>query len=327
MAQQVKILSIDGGGIRGVIPAAVLAAIEERAGKPIAELFDLIAGTSTGGILALALTIDDGQGRPLHSAAALQELYLEHGVEIFPPLRPAWARIARGAFDERYPEGPLVEVLRRYMGEARLKDALRRVMVTAYEIELRQPFFFRSARAAEDPGGYDFPVWQAARATAAAPTYFEAARIPAPDDTADAYALVDGGVYANNPAMCALTDLRQGHHAEAAEPVAIEDVLMVSLGTGELNGRIPWEEARDFGFFGWGRHLLGVVMDGVSDAAAFQCEQFLEDRYYRFQTPLEAGTAGMDDASQRNLEALDERAKKLVAEQSARIDEVCELVA
>jgi hypothetical protein len=196
--------------------------------------------------------------------------------------------------------------------------------VTAYEIELRQPFFFRSARAAEEPDAYDFPVWQAARATSAAPTYFEAARVPAPDDSSDAYALVDGGVFANNPSMCALTDLRQGHHAEATEPVELEDMYMVSLGTGELNGRIPWEEARDFGFFGWGRHLLGVVMDGVSDAAAFQCAQFLEERYERFQTPLEAGTTGMDDASERNLEALDERAKKLVAEQSAKIDEVCE---
>lgn len=327
MGSQVNILSIDGGGIRGVIPAAVLTAIEERAGKPIAELFDLIAGTSTGGILALGLTIDDGSGRPKHSAAALRELYLERGAEIFPPLRPSWARVARGAFDERYAEKPLIEVLKSCMGEARLKDALRRVLVTAYEVELRQPFFFRSARAAEDPGGYDYPVWQAARATAAAPTYFEAARIPSPEDATDAYALVDGGVFANNPAMCALTDLRQGHHAEAAEPVEVEDMFMVSLGTGELNGRIPWDEARDFGFYGWGRHLLGVVMDGVADAAAFQCEQFLEDRYHRFQTPLEAGTTGLDDASQRNLEALDERAKKLVAEQSARIDEVCERLA
>ena len=324
MGEQVNILSIDGGGIRGVIPAAVLAAIEERTGKGIAELFDLIAGTSTGGILALGLTIDDGEGRPRHPAAALQQLYLERGAEIFPPLRPAWERTARGAFDERYPEGPLLDVLKRYMGDARLKDSLKRVLVTAYEIELRQPFFFRSARAKEDPGAYDFPVWQAARATSAAPTYFEAARVPAPDDAGDAYALVDGGVFANNPSMCALTDLRQGHHAEGAEPVELEDMYMVSLGTGELNGRIAWEEARDFGFFGWGRHLLSVVMDGVSDAAAFQCAQFLEGRYHRFQTPLEAGTTGMDDASRRNLEALDERAKKLVSEQSAMIDEVCE---
>jgi uncharacterized protein len=319
----VRILSIDGGGIRGVIPATVLATIEERTGKPIAELFDLIAGTSTGGILALGLTLDDGTGRPRHSAEALRRLYLERGDEIFPPLRPAWARTMRGVHDERYPEPPLREILQAYMGDARLRDALKRVLVTAYEIELRQPFFFRSARAKDDPA-YDFPVWEAARATSAAPTYFEAARIAAPDDSTDSYALVDGGVFANNPSLCAITDLRQGHHTEAARPVEVEDMFMVSLGTGELNGRIPWDEARDFGFFGWGRHLLGVVMDGVSDAASFQSAQLLEDRYHRFQTDLEAGTTGLDDATRRNLEALDERAKRLVGQQSAKIDEVCE---
>lgn len=322
----VKILSIDGGGIRGVIPATVLTAIEERTGKGIAELFDLIAGTSTGGILALGLTLDDGHRRPKHSAEALRQLYLARGAEIFPPLRPAWARTTRGVFDERYPEGPLRDILREYMGDARLKDALKRVLVTAYEIELRQPFFFRSARAADDPA-YDFPVWEAARATSAAPTYFEAARIRAPDDPNDSYALVDGGVFANNPSMCAINDLRQGHHTEAAKPTELEDMYMVSLGTGELNGRIPWDEARDFGFFGWGRHLLGVVMDGVSDAAAFQSAQLLEGRYHRFQTELEEGTTGLDDSTPENLEALNERAKQLVAEQSGKIDEVCEHLA
>ena len=169
-------------------------------------------------------------------------------------------------------------------------------------------------------------MWEVARATSAAPTYFEAARIAAPDDAHDFYALVDGGVFANNPSMCAINDLRQGHHAEAARPLELEEMVMVSLGTGELNGRIPWDEARDFGFFGWGRHLLGVVMDGVSDAASFQSAQLLEGRYHRFQTALEAGTTGLDDATPDNLEALGERAKRLVAEQSAKIDEVCELL-
>ena len=119
MDRPVKILSIDGGGIRGVIPATVLVAIEERTGKRIAELFDLIAGTSTGGILALGLTLDDGNGSPQHSADDLRGLYLDRGAEIFPPLRPAWARTMRGVFDERYPGAALEDVLKAYMGEAR----------------------------------------------------------------------------------------------------------------------------------------------------------------------------------------------------------------
>lgn len=336
MARKVRILSIDGGGIRGIIPATVLAEIERRARKPVAELFDLIAGTSTGGILALGLTLRAAGGDgPRHAATDLRDLYLQRGARIFPPLRPSWLRTGLGVFDERYREGPLVEVLREYMGEARLKDALTPVLVPAYEIELRQPFFFRSVRAAEQPEMYDYPVWEAARATSAAPTYFEAARIAAPGDSSDPFALVDGGVFANNPSMCAFADVRLGRHVDSTkpaseartDPIEAEGMLMVSLGTGELNDRIPWTEARDFGLFGWGRQLLGTVMDGVSDTADFQCRQLLGEDHHRFQIALEAGTEGLDDATSENLETLAEAGKRLVAKHDRAIDEVCEILA
>jgi patatin-like phospholipase/acyl hydrolase len=339
MSEKVRILSIDGGGIRGVIPATVLAEIEKRSGKRIAELFDFVAGTSTGGILALGLTLDDGTGKPRYSAGDLRSLYVERGAEIFPPLRPSWLRAARGIMVERYPAGALEQVLKDYMsgdGEAAmLSGALVPVLIPAYEIELRTPFFFRSVRAKDDPKVFDFPVWQVARATSAAPTYFEAAHLVSGDDAADPFALVDGGVFANNPSMCAFADVRLRRHEEAkpklesiaAEGVATADMVMVSLGTGELTRRIPWDEAKDWGFYGWGRQLLGVVMDGVSDTADFQCSRLLEDRYVRFQTKLEAGTDGLDDATPGNVEALAERAKELVGKSSETIDRVCELVA
>jgi patatin-like phospholipase/acyl hydrolase len=317
MAERQRILSIDGGGIRGIIPATVLAAIEERTGKRIAELFDLIAGTSTGGILALGLTVADGGPVPKWSAAALRELYFERGRDIF---RAPLIRVLSSGFgliDERYPSEGIEDVLREYFGEARLAQALAPVLVTAYEIELRQPFFFRSERARAEPERYDYPAWQAARATSAAPTYFEAARVPAPEDPNDAYALIDGGVFANNPSMCALVDAIRGSGQEPG------DLLMVSLGTGELTRRIPFAEARDFGLAEWARPLLNVVMDGVSDATDFQCRQILGERHFRFQTPLETGMDDLDDVSQTNMEALAERAKRLVADRSADLDRVC----
>jgi patatin-like phospholipase/acyl hydrolase len=329
----VRILSIDGGGIRGIIPAAVLVEIEARAGKPITELFDFVAGTSTGGIIALGLTLAGGDGsKPRYSAEDLRDLYLDRGPQIFPPLRPSWLRTGLGVFDERHRERPLTEVLREYMGEARLKDALSPVLVPAYEIELRQPFFFRSVRAAEQPETFDYPIWQVARATSAAPTYFEAARIPSPSDEYDPFALVDGGVFANNPSMCAFADVRLGRHvsatapaAEAREdPIESEGMFMVSLGTGELADRIPWQEAKDWGFYGWGRQLLGTVMDGVSDTADFQCRQLLGDNHVRIQASLEAGTDSLDDATPRNLEALAEAGKRLVSKSAKEIDEACE---
>src|SRR6059058_6023894 len=152
-----KILSIDGGGIRGVIPATVCAAIERQCGKPIAELFDLIVGTSTGGILACSLARPGADGQPMHTAEHLIELYTTDGPKIFH--RSLLKRItsAEGWIDERYSNEALRESLSEHLGDARLKDALCQVFVTAYELRLREAFFFRSTRARGDdlPAGTD----------------------------------------------------------------------------------------------------------------------------------------------------------------------------
>lgn len=128
--------------------------------------------------------------------------------------------------EEKYPADGIESVLDRYFGTTRLKDALTEVLVPSYEIERRVPFFFKSRYAKEKPE-YDFPMKTVARATSAAPTYFEPVQIIT-DDGLDYYALIDGGVFANNPALCA--------YAEAIRMFpGAEDFVLVSLGTGELN--------------------------------------------------------------------------------------------
>src|SRR5579883_525464 len=145
------ILSIDGGGIRGIIPAMILAEIERRTGRRIAEMFDLIAGTSTGGILALGLTVpqEPTGKRPRYEASQLVSFYEEDGKEIF---RSFWRDVVslHGLVEERYPSEPIEGVLQKYLGEqTRLSQALTEVLITSYEIETCRPFFFtrRKARA------------------------------------------------------------------------------------------------------------------------------------------------------------------------------------
>ena len=142
-----KVLCIDGGGIRGLIPALVLAEIERRTGRRIADLVDLVAGTSTGGILACALTRPGPDGTPQFSAEELAGIYLEEGPAIFH--RSLLKRIFSigGWIDERYEDDGLDAALARYLGEDRLSGALADVLVTAYDIHDRFAFFFRSARA------------------------------------------------------------------------------------------------------------------------------------------------------------------------------------
>src|SRR5918998_5663430 len=117
-----KVLWIDGGGIRGIIPAMVLAEIERRTGKRTAEVFDLVAGTSTGGILALGLTKPGQNGRPEYSAKKLIDLYETEGGKIFSI--PVWHRIhsAGGLAEEKYPSRGIEEVAKRYFGNVRLSQ-------------------------------------------------------------------------------------------------------------------------------------------------------------------------------------------------------------
>ena len=312
-----KVLCIDGGGIRGLIPALVLAEIERRTGRRIAELVDLVAGTSTGGILACALTRagDDG---PRYSAEELAGIYVEEGPKIFH--RSLLKRIfsVEGWLDERYEDDGLEHALERYLGDAVLSAAICDVLVTAYEIHDRFAFFFRSARARTDPA-YDFPLTQVARATAAAPTYFE------PGQATDragrrTYPLVDGGVYAVNPSMCAYADVVRGGQLPELE-------LMLSLGTGAHTRAYTYEQARWWGQLEWARPALDMVFDGIADTIEFEAATLLGDRYIRLQSPLVNASDDLDDASERNLEALRRDAAALIAASEAELDRACAILA
>src|SRR5215213_7488192 len=144
MATGGRVLSIDGGGIRGIIPALVLAELERLTARPVFELFDLIAGTSTGGILACALAGPD----PL-SAADVVALYEEEGPEIFD--RTIWQRVrsGEGLIDEKYDNGALVGALERFLGAKRLSETVPDLIVPTYDTAQPGPFFFKTRDARE----------------------------------------------------------------------------------------------------------------------------------------------------------------------------------
>ena len=311
-----RILAIDGGGIRGLIPAVVLADLERRTGRRTAELFDLIAGTSTGGILACGLTrpAPDGTGGPAFSAADLIGLYESEGPEIFHRSLIRRVESVEGYADERYDDAGLNAALHRYLGATRLSETLVDVIITAYDIERRTSFFFRSSRARDDPA-HDFALVDAARPTAAAPTYFEPVRVR---DVAgvNGWALIDGGVFATNPAMAAYAEL-----AEAGRRDEVD--LVVSLGTGSHTRPLPLEQAREWGQLEWVRPLIDVVFDGVADSVDFELAQLLPaGRYVRLQTRLDEAGDELDAASDRNLEALRRAGTRLVEARSADLDRV-----
>lgn len=317
----VKILSIDGGGIRGIIPALVLAEIERQMDMPACKFFDLIAGTSAGGIIALGVTVPAKGGKPRHSAAEIVDLFAAEGAKIFHRSLLRTIETVDGLLEEKYSARGLETVLSKYVDNATLSEALANVLITSYDIQGHEPFFFKSPQARERPE-LNYPMPVVARATSAAPTYFEPehvippARIPGePSD----YALVDGGTFANNPAMCAYAEAMRNH------PGA--DVLVVSLGTGRLTESIPFAQAHDWGLIEWARPLLGVIMDGSSRAIDYQLDQLLGNkRHFRFQVVLEGVSDALDDVSPANIQGLRELGEKLIKAEAGRIAEVCELL-
>ena len=316
----IKILSIDGGGIRGIIPAMVLAEIERRTKRSTASLFDLIAGTSTGGILALGLSVPKAPKTPLYTASQMMEMYAREGSRIFSRGLSHRAAACGNLWRAKYSKIGIEQLLLEYFGDAHLRDAATDLLIAAYEIERSFPFFFRSAIARERPD-YDFPVREVARATSAAPTYFEPMKLPSGTLT-DHYTLIDGGVFANNPAACALVEARTTY------PDAT-DFLIVSLGTGELNSCLPYEYAKNWGVAQWAKPVLDVVFDGVSRTVDYQLRQLLPgtsagcQRYYRFQTTLDQHNHKLDNTSLGNITALKALSYNLVERESAVIDQLC----
>ncbi len=226
--------------------------------------------------------------------------------------------------EEKFPAEGIEQVLDEYFAETRLSEALTNLLITSYEIERRTPFFFKSHHAQRD-SNHDFLMKDVGRATSAAPTYFEPAKIKL-SGSSDYYALIDGGVFANNPAMCAYAEARDREVFPEGD-----DVLVVSLGTGVLTRRIPFDEANGWGLALWAQPLLGVIFDGVSSTVDYQLQQICRDRsgvsrYYRFQTVLSQGSDDLDDATNTNIRTLRLLGEDIANKQSRNLDQLCEVL-
>ncbi|WDD36891.1 patatin-like phospholipase family protein (plasmid) [Nostoc sp. UHCC 0926] len=344
-----KILSIDGGGIRGIIPALLLAEIERRTQKPIFSLFDLITGTSSGGILALGLTkprlsSDVSDNLPLaeYTAEDLLQLFIEYGVEIF--YEPLFERLLGPLEDiflqPKYPSESKEEILRQYFGNAPLENNLKEVFVTSYDIEQRIPIFFTNKLEKQQIESKNFQklcggfsLLDAALATSATPTYFAPHRIVNPYNSGIAYTLIDGGVFANNPAHLAILEAQISSKRKAQKVLNTEDILVVSLGTGSLTSVYPYKEVKNWGLLQWGRPLLNIVFDGGSEVVAGELEQLFEPSdkeaksfYYRFQTLLDSELEEIDNTKLQNTRQLQALAHRFISNKSQQIDDLCSLL-
>ncbi|MBD2496897.1 patatin-like phospholipase family protein [Nostoc sp. FACHB-280] len=371
-----RILSLDGGGIRGVVAATILAAIEQQINQPLHEYFNLIAGTSTGSILAAAIAT----GR---NSQNIIDLYTQKSSRIFPyrslfSLQRLPLILKYGISAPKFSDSGLIQVLKENLGETKLFDIPEpKLLITSYDTIAREPIIFKSWRQDKDYG--NVPLWEICVCSASAPTYFPAHQLDrivngtveratentvtldgnasytenlynntqirivsgtgrgqtrtikkykgytrealldspwerVPDNTATysikcIYSAIDGGVAANNPSACAIAEaLRLGNR--------LEDITILSIGTGDRTRIIPFAQAEGWGLLQWAQPIIGILFDASSSVHQYITEQvILDNQILRLQFKLDRELIGkrlsddIDDVSPENLQNLMEAAK------------------
>lgn len=300
-----RILSLDGGGIRGAFIASCLAEMEEHLELPLGRYFDLIAGTSTGGIIALALAL----GEP---ASRIRDLYRDEGASIFTrptPLpvrgtalavRLAVNRMGRKLgldYDmlrrPKYGQERLRAALSGVYGERTLEEMGTRVLIPAVDLTRGQTVVFKTPHQPGFIRDRKYRALDVALATSAAPLYFPPASIE------EGSRHVDGGVWNNNPSMSAYAEaVRISRDCRRPEDPTFtaDDVLMLSIGTGQARLFAEPPEGRA-GAAWWSANLLNLVTVSQAQGTVFQMRYVLDQRYHRIDFDMPDGTWGLDAVS------------------------------
>jgi len=297
-----RILALAGGGYLGLYTAAVLAELEARGGEPLGRRFDLIAGTSVGGIAALALAFEVPMARVVR-------MFAMRGTEVFSPrARPRGTvtrllDLSRSVLGPKYSGARLRELLLRDFGRRTLGQALHRVVIPAVDITRSHTKVFKTPHAEGSVGDEAMSAVDVAMATCAAPAYFPAVRV---DDTLYA----DGGLFAVAPDQVAL------HEAEHFLGVEPAQVRMLSIGTATANYQPADNVEEDAGAVGWlsdGRLILTLIAVQQQHVQAMM-EDRLGDRYVHLDAPWprDAGL-GIDVATPEAAERLIRLGRETVA--------------
>jgi len=299
MNKKVRILSIDGGGIRGIIPATFLSILEEKFQEAtgnkelrLADSFDLIAGTSTGGLLTcMYLTPNDNNGLiPKYSARQALEFYFGYG-------ESAFTTNEEGGFHKYTPTG-LEAGLNNFFGTLKLSQLIKPCCITAYDMLRCEPYLFLSNRAVSDPRANYF-VKDIARATSALPGIFPPANILSLADRKHTF--IDGSIFAYNPALQAYI------MAKTIFPNT-KDFFLFSLGTGLVSTSYSSSQLEDTSEYNWARLLADISFSAHSDMVHFQLEEIFKgkkgSRYIRLQPSLHGLNKEMDNVTKENVHAL-----------------------
>ncbi|GMN35225.1 hypothetical protein TIFTF001_005161 [Ficus carica] len=344
----ITVLSIDGGGIRGIIPGVILCCLESELQKldgedaRIADYFDVIAGTSTGGLVTAMLTAPNENDRPLFAAKDIKDFYLEHCPKIFPqesfPLAGA-AEAIKALMGPKYDGKYLHKLLKEKLGDRRLRQTLTNVVIPTFDIKRLQPTIFSSYEVKKNPS-LDALLSDICTGTSAAPTYLPAHGFETSDSSGQVreFHLIDGSVAANNPALVAINEVSKEIHQGNPDffPIRPTDYgrfLVISLGTGSPNAEEKYNaiEAAKWGVVGWlSSHNSSPLVDIFTQASSDLVDFFLstvfqalhsEKNYLRIQDDtLNESVSSLDIATRENLNNLVKVGETLLKKPVTRVN-------
>ncbi|CAL4891714.1 unnamed protein product [Urochloa decumbens] len=345
----VTVLSIDGGGVRGVIPGTILAFLEEKLQEldgpdaRIADYFDVISGTSTGGLVTAMLTAPspDEEGRPLFAAKDVNDFYLEHCPKIFPsgsgggPLGLLKSVALGPKYDGKY----LRSVIRELLGDTKVSDALKNIVIPTFDIKLLQPTIFSRYDAKSDVSK-DALLSDVCISTSAAPTYLPGHQFETKDECGNtrAFNLIDGGVAANNPTLLAMNHVSKqillgDEDFFPIKPADYGKFMVLSLGTGsaKVEEKFDAVQCSRWGLLGWlynkgATPIIDSFREASSDLVDIHASVLFqalhsEKSYLRIQDDeLKGDTSSVDVSTAENLNRLVDVGKGLLKKPACKVN-------
>ncbi|XP_031105676.1 patatin-like protein 7 [Ipomoea triloba] len=322
---KICVLSIDGGGMRGILCGKALSYLEQalkaKSGNPearICDFFDVAAGSGVGGIFTAMLFGTKDEKNPIFNADGTWKFLAENGKRLFSKNSGG-----AGIFRRFFAGGGAVSAaagIEKAMKEAftdektgrslTLKDTLKPVLIPCYDLSSTAPFLFSRADALESDS-FDFRLWEVCRATSAEPGVFEPVCMSSVDGSTRCVA-VDGGLAMSNPTAAAITHVL---HNKQEFPLVrgVEDILVLSLGTGQqlLEGSFPYEQVKDWKAKNWARPMARISGDASADlvdhAVAMAFGQSRSTNYVRIQangSSFGCGVSVDTDPSPSNMRML-----------------------
>jgi len=311
----IRILAIDGGGIKGTVEAVLMNEIERRTGKSIAELFHVVSGSSTGGILAAGLTMKNKDGAPAFTASQTVDLYLNNAKKIFS--RSVFHSLFSffGLMGPLYSHYGIEEVFETSFQDKKLTDVCTNLMLTGFDADLGVPILFKSWEAkAESQENYYLK--DLLRATSAAPTYFSPALISSLDGNQKT--VIDGALPYSSPALSAFLE------AKMLYPSATE-FIVVSIGITKNNRSLKQYDLANWGILNWAKQITSTLLKGSVDTVDYYLQMLAKTStepidYYRFNVNMEKELDAIDRVDDAHLEKLIAKGQQIIDDNEAMLD-------